>query len=101
MRTNILKHIFCILAFLLSCIIVKAQPTITSTSLILAKSGDVITFIGSSFADPVALTDVYFGNARATSYISASFNTLRVTVPIGATNEPIPVYDKSNKLSYD
>ena len=101
MRTNILKHIFCIIAFLLTCIIVEAQPTISSISPISVKPGDIVTIVGSSFAGPVALTDVYFGNAKATYYTSASFNTLIVTVPIGATNEPIPVNNKTNKISYE
>ena len=75
---------------------VYAQPRITSVTPLTGKPGDTITIVGSGFAGTVALTDVYFGNARVTTYRSASTTTLRVIVPVGATYGPILVFDKLN-----
>ncbi|MFY7964437.1 MAG: FG-GAP-like repeat-containing protein, partial [Chitinophagaceae bacterium] len=100
MRTSILKHSFCILALLLTCITAKAQtPTITSISPTSAKPGDIVTIVGTTFGNTVATNEVYFGNAKVTAYTSASLTTLRVAVPIGATYGPVTVLNKFNSKS--
>jgi hypothetical protein len=96
MKTSILKHSFCILAFLLTSIIAQAAPGNITFSPLSAKPGDVVTITGVNFAGTVALTDVFFGNTKVTAYTSASSTTLRVIVPIGATYGPITVLDKLN-----
>jgi hypothetical protein len=101
MKTSILKHSFCILAFLLTSIIAQAAPGNITFSPLSAKPGDVVTITGVNFAGTVALTDVFFGNTKVTAYTSASSTTLRVIVPIGATYGPITVLDKLTPPALD
>jgi alpha-tubulin suppressor-like RCC1 family protein len=78
------------------CFFSNAAPSITSITPLSGKPGDTIIIVGTNFAGTVATTEVYFGNARVTTYQSASSTTLRVIVPVGATYGPITIMDKLN-----
>ena len=65
-------------------------PTITSINPVSGSAGSTITINGSGF-DPVMSNNiVYFGGIKAT-VISASSNSLGVSVPAGASYAPISV----------
>jgi len=67
-----------------------AQPVINSLSPLSGSTGSTVTISGSNF-DPVAANNiVYFGAVKA-NIISASATVLTVSVPAGASYEPVTV----------
>ncbi len=70
----------------------NAIPTITSFSPAKATPGTTVTISGTNFNATAASNIVYFGAAKAT-VTSGSETSLTVTVPAGATYEPITVLD--------
>jgi hypothetical protein len=83
------KLILLTLAFLTSCI-VSAQPVISSFSPESGPAGTTIIITGSNFNTTPSNNIVFFGAVKATVN-TASGTTLSVTVPAGATYEPISV----------
>ncbi|CAN5594288.1 hypothetical protein BH10BAC2_BH10BAC2_21220 [soil metagenome] len=75
-----------------------AQPTISSFNPISGSVGTSVTITGTNFNAVVANNIVYFGAAKATVSV-ATTTSLSVTVPAGATYQPISVLNKSTKLS--
>jgi hypothetical protein len=73
-----------------------AQPVITGFSPASGPVGSTVTITGSGFDNSLANNVVYFGAVKAT-ITAASNNSLTVTVPGGATYEPITV--TSNNLT--
>lgn len=68
----------------------RAQPTITGFSPSSGPVGSTVTITGTQF-DATAVNDiVYFGAARA-AVSAATATTLTVTVPVGATYQPMTV----------
>ncbi len=85
-------------AFFIACFIgttqVFAQPTITSFAPVSGPIGTIVTISGSNFSTTTTQNTVYFGAVRAV--VSAATNTsLTVTVPPGATYQPITVTTNS------
>jgi len=81
--------------FLFSCIVffsidLFAQPTITSFSPASGPVGTSVTISGTNFTTTPANNIVFFGAVRATVNTATS-NSLTVTVPVGATYQPITV----------
>jgi hypothetical protein len=79
---------FCIL--LLSTQQLLAQPTISSFVPASGTTGTTVTITGTNFSITPTNNAVYFGAVRAT-VTSATYTTLTVTVPVGATYQPIIV----------
>ena len=79
-------------SFLFFFIIINSfsQPVITSFSPSSGPIGTLVTITGNNFSTSPSSNTVYFGAVKAT-VISASTNTLTVTVPIGSTFKPITV----------
>jgi hypothetical protein len=69
---------------------VAAIPTITSFTPISGPIGTSVTITGTNFDTAPANNIVYFGATRAT-VTAATATQLTVTVPIGATYQPITV----------
>ena len=67
-----------------------AQPSITSFSPGEGSAGTLVTISGTNFSAVPSGNKVYFGAVAAT-VISASRNSLRVSVPVGTTYKPITV----------
>src|SRR5687768_772965 len=67
-----------------------AIPIITSFSPLSAKKGQTVTISGSGFDAVPSNNIVYFGIIRAT-VTGGNTNSLSVTVPSGATYDPISV----------
>jgi len=72
-------------------------PVINSFSPATGPVGTSVTITGSGFAPAAANNVVFFGATMAT-VISASTTSLTVTVPVGATYEPISVLNGSTAL---
>ncbi|HEU5168452.1 MAG TPA: IPT/TIG domain-containing protein [Chitinophagaceae bacterium] len=87
MRTRKL-HLFFPLIFVASGLF--AQPTINSFSPISGPVGTAVTIIGTNFSATPANNIVFFGAVRA-NVTTASATSLTVTVPAGATYQPISV----------
>lgn len=68
----------------------KAQPGITSFSPLSGPVGSSVTINGTNFSSTPANNIVYFGAVRAT-VIAASPVSLTITVPNGATYQPLSV----------
>jgi hypothetical protein len=83
---------FISLAFLivLASAVIVAQPIITSFAPTSGPTGATVTISGSNFSTTAVNNIVYFGAVKAT-VSSATSNELRVTVPTGATYQPITV----------
>ncbi len=78
--------------------IAQAPPSLTSFTPASGKIGTVVTLTGTGF-DPTGSNDVvYFGAVRATVN-AASATTLNVTVPAGASLQPISVTTLGNNLA--
>jgi hypothetical protein len=67
-----------------------AQPTITSFAPLSGPIGTTVTITGSNFNATPSSNVVYFGAAKAT-VSAASTTSLTVTVPTGASYEPLTV----------
>ena len=67
-----------------------AQPTINSFTPISGPIGTTVTINGNNFSPVPANNIVFFGTVKAT-VSAASATSLTVTVPIGATYQPITV----------
>lgn len=67
-----------------------SQPVITSFSPTSGPVGTAVTISGSNFSSTPANNIVYFGAVKA-SVTAAAATSLTVTVPAGATHEPITV----------
>lgn len=65
-------------------------PTISSFTPLTGSVGTTVTIAGTNFRTDPSANYVYFGSVRAT-VISATSTTLIVTVPSGATYQPISV----------
>src|SRR5436190_14634843 len=75
-----------------------AQPSIFSFSPASGPVGTVVTITGNNFNNTVAGNTVYFGTAKA-GILSASISSISVTVPYGASYQPITV-TSSNLTAY-
>jgi hypothetical protein len=85
------KHIYClVLAFLFVSVGVLAQPTITSFSPTSGPVGTSVVITGTNFNATPASNTVFFGATKATVTL-ATTTQLTVTVPAGATYQPITV----------
>ena len=74
-------------------------PTaITSFSPITAKPGDVVTITGTGFNNTTTNNIVFIGATKAT-VTAASFNSLTVTVPAGASYAPITLVNTVTNLA--
>lgn len=80
---------------LLSALNGLAQPKITSFSPASGPAGTPVTISGSNFNTTPAGNIVYFGAVRATVTASTA-TSLTVTVPAGATHQPISVLSTAN-----
>ena len=86
-----MKYLLLILAFItVGEVVAIAQPTITSFSPASGPIGTTVTITGTNFSSTAASNIVYFGAVKAT-VSAASATSLTVTVPSGATYQPITV----------
>ncbi len=69
---------------------VFGQPTISSFSPASGPVGTTVTIAGSNFSTTPSNNIVFFGGVRAT-VTNATSTSLSVTVPMGATYQPISV----------
>ena len=84
-------HRILLLAVILISVTTHAQPpVITSFSPASGPIGSTVTINGSNFSTTTSANIVYFGGVRA-SVTAATANALTVTVPAGATQQPITV----------
>jgi len=90
------KSIFCLALFI--SIQVFAQPTITSFTPKSGTVGSTVTISGTNFSSIPENNIVYFGVVRA-SVFTATTTSLTVTVPVGATYQPINV-TVNNLIAY-
>lgn len=94
MKINILKKQILFLFLVLLGTTVNGQPSISSFTPIYGAAGSSVTISGSGFDATASNNVVYFGNAKAT-ITAASTSSLTVTVPTGATYQPIRVVNKT------
>ncbi len=90
-----------LLLFVTGCIlysILYGQPIINSFSPQSGPIGAVLTITGSNFSSSLANNVVFFGAVRA-NVSSASTTSLTVTIPLGATYDPITVTTLNNNLT--
>ncbi len=94
-----MKTLFCVLLTLLNVVSLQAQkPTITTFAPASGAVGTSVTISGIYFdAMPIQNT-VYFGATRA-AVTAASTTSLTVTVPAGATFQPITVLNLTTGLT--
>ena len=92
----ICKTIFAFL--LLITVKVTAQPTITSFTPSSGPVGTSVTITGTNFNAVLANNIVYFGAVKATVTAGTTIS-LTVTVPAGATYQPISVLDNATGLT--
>lgn len=96
MKTNCLIKFF---AFFLTSLYLQAQrPNITNFSPTSGIIGTTVTITGTNFNATIALNVVYFGATKAT-ITAASTTSLTVTVPAGATFQPISVLNLATVLT--
>lgn len=76
----------------------QSPPTITSFTPSAAPVGSTVTITGSNFNAAASGNTVYFGAVKA-PVTSATTNSLTVTVPAGATYQPISVTNTSRGLT--
>lgn len=94
-----MKKIFHLLLFSLNTLILLAQkPTITNFSPTSGVVGTIVTITGTNFNATAAQNVVFFGATKAT-VTAASATSLTVTVPVGATFQPISVLNLSSVLT--
>ncbi|MBX7204613.1 MAG: FG-GAP-like repeat-containing protein [Bacteroidia bacterium] len=82
--------ILAVLIFICYPCLLLAQPSISSFTPTSGKIGTAVTISGSGFSTTPSSNIVYFGKVKAT-VTSAASNSLTVTVPNGATYQPITV----------
>ncbi|MBS7229520.1 VCBS repeat-containing protein [Flavobacterium psychroterrae] len=93
-----ISFLFCWLAFLSALQTVNAQaPIITSFSPTSGPVGTTVTLTGSGFSATANQNIVFFGATKATVTIASS-SSLTVTVPVGATYDPISVLNGASLL---
>jgi len=85
-----ISGIIILLTFFIECVAAAGVPTITSLSNTSGGVGTSVTIYGSNFSASAAFDTVYFGAVRA-NVTFASPTQLSVTVPSGATYQPISV----------
>ena len=73
-------------------------PVINSVSPLTGPVGTTVTIGGANFGPGVSSNAVYFGSIKG-NIISATANTITVTVPAGAINRPITVSSLTSSLS--
>jgi len=99
-RRTLLSIYFICFIFILSGHKVLTQPTITSFTPTNGSTGTSVGIFGSGFSTTPDANIIYFGATRATVNGSYSGGTiLDVTVPLGATYQPILVITNS-KIAY-
>lgn len=100
MRTHLHAFSKLVLAFVITIISVKAtaQPKINSFTPASGPAGTTVTISGTGFNTVAANDIVYFGSVKA-SVTLASATSLSVTVPPGATHQPISVLDNTTGLT--
>ena len=76
----------------------QAQPVISSFTPTSGVVGSLVTITGSNFNATATSNIVYFGATKAT-VINATVSSLTVTVPTGATYQPITVINTGTNLS--
>jgi len=84
------RHFVFLLASVLFSFLLQAQPIITSFTPLAGQVGTTVTITGSNFGTTPSNNIVYFGAARAT-VSAASSTSLTVTVPTGASYQPLTV----------
>ena len=87
-----------VLYLLLTTAAAFAQPKINSFSPASGTVGSTVTISGTGFGATPAGNTVYFGAVKA-PVTAASATSLTVTVPAGATYEPVSVLNTTNGLS--
>ena len=92
-----MKNIFKLAIFFLTTTFLYAQPTITSFTPTSGAVGTTVTITGTNFNTAVANNIVYFGATKAT-VTSATATQLVVTVPVGATYQPITILNSATGL---
>ena len=94
-----MKKLFYLFVLSLNTLALQAQkPTITNFSPTSGVVGTTVTITGTNFNATAAQNVVYFGATKAT-VTAASTTSLTVTVPIGATFQPISVLNLSTVLT--
>jgi hypothetical protein len=96
MKTNCLIKFF---AFFLTSLYLQAQkPNITNFSPTSGVVGTTVTITGTNFNATAAQNIVYFGATKA-PVTAASTTSLTVTVPAGATFQPISALNLATVLT--
>jgi hypothetical protein len=90
------KYLACFFLSVIAQQVFAQQPTISSFSPVSGPGGTMVTITGTNFSTTPADNIVYFGPVKSTVSI-ATANSLTVTVPAGATFDPITV--TSNNLT--
>ncbi len=94
-----MKKLFYLFILLLNGLTIAAQkPSITNFSPTSGVVGTTVTITGTNFNANAAQNVVFFGATKA-NVTAASTTSLTVTVPTGATFQPITVLNLSNTLS--
>ena len=97
-RFNLFMRVILLVVLIGIMFISKAQPVISSFTPTSGPIGTSVTITGSNFNATIASNVVYFGATQAT-VTAASDTSLTVTVPAGATYQPISVINTSTNLS--
>src|SRR5689334_15975217 len=91
-RTEVMKKISILMVLVLFALKSFAQaPTITSFSPMRAAVGASVTITGTNFDTTPANNVVYFAAVKGTVTACTS-SSITVTVPIGATQQPLAVF---------
>jgi IPT/TIG domain len=94
-----MKKLFYLFMLLLNALALQAQkPNITNFTPTSGVVGTSVTITGANFNATAAQNVVYFGATKAT-VTAASTTSLTVTVPVGATFQPISVLNLSTVLT--
>ena len=97
MKTLFYSFLVVVFFFLFKQDAIAQAPTITSFSPTAGPIGTTVTIIGTHFSLSGSNNIVYFGAVQA-NVIGASADTLIVTVPAGATYQPIRVTERLTRL---
>jgi hypothetical protein len=100
MRTHLPAFSKLTFAFVISFITIEAtaQPKVNSFTPVKGPLGTTVTISGTGFNTTAANNIVFFGAVKA-SVSAASATSLSVTVPPGATYQPISVLDNTSGLT--